>query len=342
MRRLLNFLYALFGITAIAAAGIAYYLYASFTGPGPLTEDKTLVIPKGSGVAEIGGILRSENVIGDVRIFRLGVRLLSDQKPLIAGEYVFPKGISPSGAMGIMIAGKSITHRLTIPEGLTVREVLELVSSEPLLDGPLPPERPAEGALLPETYQFLRGESRASLIARMRDAMTEAIAQEWAKRDPGISLKTPEEAVTLASVVEKETGRGDERARVAGVFYNRLKKGMPLQSDPTVIYALTEGKKPLGRALTRADWKLDSPYNTYVVAGLPPGPIANPGRDALAAVLKPAVTDYYYFVADGSGGHVFARTLEEHNRNVAEWQKRRQAAPPTPGDAVPDTGDKTP
>jgi UPF0755 protein len=325
MRRLLNFLYALFGITAIAAAGIAYYLYASFTGPGPLTEDKTLVIPKGSGVAEIGGILRSENVIGDVRIFRLGVRLLSDQKPLIAGEYVFPKGISPSGAMGIMIAGKSITHRLTIPEGLTVREVLELVSSEPLLDGPLPPERPAEGALLPETYQFLRGESRASLIARMRDAMTEAIAQEWAKRDPGISLKTPEEAVTLASVVEKETGRGDERARVAGVFYNRLKKGMPLQSDPTVIFAITLGKLKLKRRLTYDDLKIDSPYNTYLVKSLPPGPIANPGLAALRAVMRPMSHNDLYFVADGTGGHAFAATLEQHNRNVAAWRKIQKA-----------------
>jgi UPF0755 protein len=325
MRRLLNFLYALFGITAIAAAGIAYYLYASFTGPGPLTEDKTLVIPKGSGVAEIGGILRSENVIGDVRIFRLGVRLLSDQKPLIAGEYVFPKGISPSGAMGIMIAGKSITHRLTIPEGLTVREVLELVSSEPLLDGPLPPERPAEGALLPETYQFLRGESRASLIARMRDAMTEAIAQEWAKRDASISLKTPEEAVTLASVVEKETGRGDERARVAGVFYNRLKKGMPLQSDPTVIFAITLGKLKLKRGLTYDDLKIDSPYNTYLVKGLPPGPIANPGLAALRAVMQPMSHKDLYFVADGTGGHAFAATLEQHNKNVAAWRKVQKA-----------------
>src|SRR5262245_46270010 len=183
MRRLLNFVYTFFAIAVIVAAGVAFYLYASFTGPGPSTEDKTLVIPKGTGVAEIAGILKTENVIADTRIFRLGVRLLSDGKPLIAGEYVFPKGISASGAMGIMIAGKSITHRLTIPEGLTVREVLALVSSEPLLDGPLPPEQPAEGTLLPETYQFLRGESRAAIIERMRDAMTEALADEWKQRD---------------------------------------------------------------------------------------------------------------------------------------------------------------
>jgi UPF0755 protein len=325
MRRLLNIIYGLFGVATIAAVGIAYYLYASFTGPGPSTEDKTLVIPKGSGVAEIAGILRSENVIADVRIFQLGTRLFSEGKPLRAGEYVFPKGISASGAMGIMIAGKSITHRLTVPEGLTVREVLELVSSEPLLDGPLPPERPAEGTLLPETYQFLRGESRASIIQRMRDAMTKALTEEWEKRDRNILVKTPEEAVVLASVVEKETSKADERARIAGVFYNRLKKGMPLQSDPTVIFAVTLGQRKLNRGVTYDDLKVDSPYNTYLVKGLPPGPIANPGREALRAVMQPMSHKELYFVADGTGGHAFAATLDDHNKNVANWRKIQKA-----------------
>jgi UPF0755 protein len=238
---------------------------------------------------------------------------------------VFPKGISASGAMGIMIAGKSITHRLTIPEGLTVREVLELVSSEPLLDGPLPPERPAEGTLLPETYQFLRGESRAAIIERLRSAMAKALAEEWEKRDRGILVKTPEEAVALASVVEKETSKADERARIAGVFYNRLKKGMPLQSDPTVIFAITLGKLKLNRGLTYDDLKIDSPYNTYLVKGLPPGPIANPGRAALRAVLQPMSHKELYFVADGTGGHAFAATLQEHNKNVANWRKVQKA-----------------
>ncbi len=325
MRRLLNTLYTFLAIALIAAAGVAYYLFASFTGSGPLTEDKTLVIPKGSGVAQIGGILKTEGVIEDVDIFRLGVRLFSDHKPLIAGEYVFPKGVSPRGAMGIMIAGKSITHRLTIPEGLTVREVLELVSSEPLLDGPLPPERPAEGTLLPETYQYLRGESRASIIARMRTDMASALEKEWAKRDPKLPLKTLDEAVTLASIVEKETSRGDERARVAGVFYNRLKIGMPLQSDPTVIFAITLGKLKLSRGLTYDDLKIDSPYNTYLVKGLPPGPIANPGLAALQAVLRPMAHKELYFVADGTGGHAFAETIDQHNKNVANWRKVQKA-----------------
>jgi UPF0755 protein len=325
MRRLLSTLYTLIAVTVIAAAGVAYYLFASFTGPGPLTEDRTLVIPKGSGVAQIGGLLQSEGVIENVDIFRLGVRLFSEGKPLLAGEYVFPKGVSPSGAMGIMIAGKSIMHRLTIPEGLTVREVLELVSAEPLLDGPLPPERPAEGTLLPETYQYLRGESRAAIVDRMRADMASALAKEWARRDPKLPLTTPEEAVALASIVEKETSQGTERARVAGVFYNRLKKGMALQSDPTVIFAITLGKLKLNRGLTYDDLKIDSPYNTYLVKGLPPGPIANPGLAALQAVLRPMAHKELYFVADGSGGHAFAETLEQHNKNVAAWRKVQKA-----------------
>jgi peptidoglycan lytic transglycosylase G len=325
MRRLLSIVYGLLGLVAIAAAATAFYLYASFTGPGPSTEDKTLVIPKGTGVAEIAGILKTENVIADTRIFRLGVRLLSDGKPLIAGEYVFPKGVSASGAMDIMIAGKSITHRLTIPEGLTVREVLQLVSSEPLLDGPLPPVQPAEGTLLPETYQFLRGESRAAIVERMHEAMAKALAEEWGKRDKSILVKTPEEAVTLASVVEKETSKPEERARIAGVFYNRLKKGMPLQSDPTVIFAITLGKLKLNRGLTYDDLKIDSPYNTYIVKGLPPGPIANPGRASLHAVMQPMAHKELYFVADGTGGHAFAASLDEHNKNVANWRKVQKA-----------------
>lgn len=328
MRRLLNFALLFIGAVAIAAAAVAYYLFASFTGPGPTTEDKIVVIPKGIGVSEIAELLRSEGIIDNADIFKLGVRLFSKDKPLLAGEYVFPKATSPSAAMGIMIAGKSITHQLTIPEGLTVREVLDLVTAEKLLDGPLPDVKPAEGTLLPETYQYLRGESRAALVQRMSDAMRDAIAKEWPKRAADLPLKTPEEAVTLAAIVEKETSKADERARVAGVFYNRLKKGMPLQSDPTVIFALTLGKSKLNRGLTYDDLRTDSPYNTYVVKGLPPGPIANPGLAALKAVLRPMKHKELYFVADGTGGHAFAATLEEHNKNVANWRKvqKQQAA----------------
>lgn len=321
MRRLLNTTLAVLGALIIAAAAFAYYLFASFTGAGPLPEDKIVVIPKGTGVSGIAQLLRQEGVIDNADIFKLGVRLFSKDKPLLAGEYVFPKATSPSAAMGILIAGKSITHQLTVPEGLTVREVLDLVTAAPLLDGPLPEVKPAEGALLPETYQFLRGESRAAVVERMADAMREALAAEWPKRDPDLPLKTIEEAVVLASIVEKETSKADERARIAGVFYNRLKKGMPLQSDPTVIFAVTLGKSKLNRGLTYDDLKIDSPYNTYVVKGLPPGPIANPGLAALQAVLRPMKHKELYFVADGTGGHAFAKTLDEHNKNVAAWRK---------------------
>jgi len=316
MRRLLNLLYTLIAIGVIGAAGVAYYLYASFTGPGPLTEDKTLVIPKGTGVLEIAGILKTENVIADVRIFSLGVKLFSNHKPLIAGEYVFPKGVSPSSATGILIAGKSITHRLTIPEGLTVREVLELVSSEPLLDGPLPVDRPPEGSLLPETYTFLRGESRVSIVQRMRDAMTKTLADEWTKRDPAIALKTPEEAVTMASLVEKETSQDDERARVAAVFYNRMKKGMPLQSDPTVIYGLGAA---YDGSLHKVDLQTDTPYNSYTRPGLPPTPIALPGLAALQAALHPTPSKALYFVSRGDGTSVFSETLNAHNAAVNQY-----------------------
>jgi UPF0755 protein len=306
MRRLLNISLAILGALAIAAAAFAYYLFASFTGPGPLPEDKIVVIPKGTGVSGIAQLLQREGIIDNADIFKLGVRLFAKDKPLLAGEYVFPKTTSPSAAMGIMIAGKSITHQLTVPEGLTVREVLDLVTAEALLDGPLPETKPAEGTLLPETYQYLRGESRAVVVQRMIDAMQDAIAREWPKR---------------ASIVEKETSKADERARIAGVFYNRLKIGMPLQSDPTVIFAVTLGKAKLNRGLTYDDLKIDSPYNTYVVKGIPPGPIANPGLAAIQAVLRPMQHKELYFVADGTGGHAFARTLDEHNKNVAKWRK---------------------
>ncbi len=321
MRRLLNIVVAVLGTLAIAAAAFAYYLFASFTGAGPLAEDKIVVIPKGTGVSGIAQLLHDEGVIENPDIFKLGVRLFSKDKPLLAGEYVFPKATSQSAAMGIMIGGKSITHQLTIPEGLSVREVLDLVTAERLLDGPLPEAKPAEGTLLPETYQYLRGESRAALVERMSTAMQDALSREWPKRDPDLPLKSVEEAVTLASIVEKETSQADERARIAGVFYNRLKKGMPLQSDPTVIFAVTLGKSKLNRGLTYDDLKIDSPYNTYVVKGLPPGPIANPGLAAIQAVLRPLKHKELYFVADGTGGHAFARTLEEHNKNVAAWRK---------------------
>ena len=261
-------------------------------------------------------------------IFALGTRLFAGGRPLRAGEYRFPAGVSARAAMQRMLDGDSMQRRLVVAEGLTAVEVLALVAAAEGLEGEAPPA--AEGALLPETYFYSWGDERAPLVARMAAAMRETLAGLWAARAPGLPLDSAEAALTLASIVEKETALAAERPRVAAVFLNRLRRGMPLQSDPTVIYALTGGDGALDRPLLRADLAAPSPYNTYLNAGLPPGPIANPGRASIAAVLQPAETRELYFVADGQGGHAFAETLDEHNRNVAAWRKLRapDAAPP--------------
>ncbi len=304
----------------LAAAISAGYARVRLDALGPLSEARAVVIPKGVGGEGIARRLAEAGVIADPMLFRLAARLVGRQSPLKAGEYEFPAKISALDAMHLMQSGRTVARRLTVPEGLTVRQVLALLAATEGLDGPVA-RVPAEGTLLPETYHFSYGDSRQGTIERMGAAMREALAQSWAGRSAPPVIKTPEEALTLASIVEKETGVAAERPRVAAVFLNRLKAGMKLQSDPTVIYGVSRGEGALGRALTRADLDADSPFNTYTRAGLPPAPIANPGRAALAAVLNPAVSNEFYFVADGSGGHVFARTLDEHNRNVARWRK---------------------
>jgi UPF0755 protein len=226
-------------------------------------------------------------------------------------------------AVALLTSGKTIVHRLTLPEGVMSAEAAALIAAaEPLVGeiGTIPPE----GSLLPETYHFSRGDTRSDLIARMQAAQDEVLAELWPTRSDDLPFDTRREAVILASIVEKETGVAEERPLVASVFINRLRKEMRLQSDPTVVYGLTDGEGPLGRALTRADLEIATPYNTYLIDGLPPGPIANPGRASLAAVLSPAESEYLYFVADGSGGHAFAKTLTQHNRNVANWRKIRR------------------
>ena len=307
-------------LVLLVGGGAAAWFWNAFNAGGPLREETVLLIPKGSGVGAIAELLAKEGVIESPLVFKLGVKFFSDNQPLHAGEFRFPTAASPRGAMQVLIEGKSVLHRITLAEGWSVREIFEVLAASPLLEGPLPPP-PAEGTLLPETYYFVRGDARGAIVERMKANMAETLARLWPARDQGITLETPEEAVILASIVEKETGQKDERARVAAVFHNRLKKGMALQSDPTVIYAVTLGKAPLGRDLTYSDLKLESPYNTYVVSGLPPSPIANPGEAALKAVLNPMKTKELYFVADGTGGHAFAETLDGHNKNVAKWRK---------------------
>lgn len=320
MRRLGGIAVAVVVLLLLAAGAAWVYLQQQFEAPGPLTEETIVIVPRGAGLATIADDLAEAGVLSDPKVFALGVRLFADAKSLQAGEYAFAAGSSMRDVATLIASGHTVVHRLTVPEGLTSIEIIALLEETEALEGDISTV-PPEGALLPETYHFHRGDARADLLARMRQSMTEALAEIWAERAESLPLKTPEEAVILASIVEKETGVDGERALVAGVFVNRLRKGMPLQSDPTVVYGITEGKAPLGRSLTRQDLAQPTAYNTYQISGLPPGPIANPGRAALAAAVNPVPTEYLYFVAAGDGGHAFAKTLAEHNRNVAKWRK---------------------
>ena len=319
MRLALRLLYVLLALGVILG-GVLGWGYAQFVRPGPLEARTTVIVPRGAGVEGIANELARRGVIADPLVFRLGVRASGGDKGLRAGEYAFAPRISAFEVMGLLQSGKTVVRRLTVAEGLTAAQVIATLTATDGLVGEVAAV-PDEGNLLPETYHFSFGEGREALLARMSGAMGEVLADLWEERAPDLPLRTPREALILASVVEKETARAEERPRIAGVFINRLRKGMRLQSDPAVVYGLTMGKRPLGRPLNRADLKKPSPYNTYQIAGLPPSPICNPGRAAIAAVLDPAPTDELYFVADGSGGHVFARTLAEHNRNVARWRK---------------------
>jgi len=295
--------------------------------PGPLTEPTTIVIPRGSGLEAVAITLADAGVVDSPLLFVFGARLSGAGRELKAGEYAFAPGATIDDVLEQMRRGRTVVHRLTVPEGLTSAQILSLLDKEPVLTGTVP-QRPKDGSLLPETYNFSYGDSREQLVERMQRGMTQVLAEAWRNRDKDLPYKSPEEALVMASIVEKETGVAAERAKVAGVYVNRLETGMRLQSDPTVIYALTDGSGELGRALTRNDLRVESPYNTYAVAGLPPGPIANPGKASIVAALKPERHEYLYFVADGTGGHAFAKTLPDHNRNVARWRdvQRRQSA----------------
>ncbi|MFP6745366.1 MAG: endolytic transglycosylase MltG [Alphaproteobacteria bacterium] len=297
---------------------------AAFDRPGPLTHDAVVVLPPGIGLDGIARELARAGVIGQPWLFQLGVRFAGTARKLQAGEFVFPPGISARGAMEHLVSGRALAHRLTVPEGMTSHHVVALIDATVGLDGAIL-TAPAEGVLLPETYHFSLGDSRAGVVRRMTTAMTETLAALWASRRPGLPFNTAQEALIMASMVEREASNHQERRHVAGVFVNRLARGMRLQSDPTVIYAVAGAATRFDHVLSRAELKIDSPYNTYRYGGLPAGPIANPGRDALAAVFDPLATKDLYFVSNGHGGLTFAATLSEHNRNVAKWRKWRDS-----------------
>lgn len=321
-------------IGLLLAAAAVWFVY---WGPGPKAPggaETVVVLRDGAGVSEIAAQLEREGVIRSAALFKTAAQVTKSDRRLKAGEYVFPSRAPLTEVLRMMREGEVRRWFLTIPEGRSAVQAVDLLNASPVLVGTV--ETPPEGSILPETYELTRGETRAAVLKRMRAARDVALAELWAKRQPGLPLKTPEEAVILASIVEKETGLAAERPRVAAVFINRLNKGMRLESDPTLIYPVTQGR-PLGRGIKLSEKQRQTPYNTYLVAGLPPTPITNPGREALAAVLNPPKTDELFFVADGSGGHVFAATYEQHLKNVAQWRRIEAARAKAAGQPAPAT-----
>ena len=287
---------------------------------GPLTADKVLYIAPGTDVPDIISKLESEGVISNPLLMNTALLVEGARSKLRAGEYLFKQGASLQDVMDTLVSGKQILHPITIPEGLTSEQIVQRLRDSDILTGDIR-EVPKEGTLLPDTYKVARSDSRNNILKKMQDDQRKFVEQVWARRSPDLPVKTPYELVTLASIVERETGKADERPHVASVFINRLNKRMRLQSDPTIVYGLVQGRGTLGRGILRSEVDKWTPYNTYQIDGLPPGPIANPGRAALEAVANPSRTPDLYFVADGTGGHVFASSLDEHQRNVARWRQ---------------------
>ena len=308
-------------VMAVGFAAFVLYAWYYYTAPGPLTGPATVIVANKTGVRGIAAQLAETEVISQPNLFTGLAIGLGRARKFQAGEYLFTAGTSPQMIMQMMDEGKVVVHKITVPEGLKVREVVALLDNEPLLTGHVP-ESISEGSLMPQTYRFDRGESRAAVIKRMQEGMTTLVAQLWSKHQPGL-LSSAQQAVTLASIVEKETGVQNERGHVASVFLNRLKISMKLQSDPTVVYGMEKAMgAPLGRSLTTEDLHTFTPYNTYMIEGLPPGPIANPGQASLEAVMNPPDTRDLYFVATGKGGHSFAASLAEHNHNVETYRQQ--------------------
>jgi UPF0755 protein len=317
-------------VTSVIAGGALVFAYSQFTAKGPLVANTVYQVNQGMKRSEIGAELQDAGIVSSAGIFTaaafvryaLGTRLK-------AGEYEFPPQASTEQVLNIITSGRVKTYKLTVPEGWTTQMAVARVTENDVLTGEIT-AMPVEGAIMPETYLFPRGRTRQKIVDEMKAAQTKMLDELWSKRSVSDTVKTKEQAVTLASIVEKETAIPEERPLIASVFHNRLKQGMRLQSDPTIIYGLVGGKGKLDRGLTKDDVDSDTAYNTYKIDGLPPGPIANPGRASLEAVLNPPDTGYLYFVADGSGGHAFAKTLDEHNANVAKWRAIESSLPALP------------
>lgn len=307
-------------LCVLGAGAVMGYAYRQQNAPGPLAEAKTVLIAPGTGFKAVAAQLAHEGVIANRELFMLPAVLAKQHRAVKAGEYAFTPHMSGAEVLAKLVKGDVVVHSLTVPEGLTVRQALQIIAADDALTGEVPQEV-AEGTLLPETYRFIRGDSRASIVQTMRGAMTAALDKAWEDRADGLPVATKEEALVLASIVERETGVPEERGMVAGVYVNRLKLGMMLQADPTVAYGVMQAEGlEKERPITRSDLQADTAYNTYTRTGLPPTPIACPGKASILAVLHPADTDALYFVATGNGGHRFATTIEEHNRNVSQYR----------------------
>ncbi len=326
--KLLNGLLTALAVLVLALGGTIYYLQAAVDAQGPLREAKLLVVPRNDGTQQIAERLEKEGIVGDKRMFLAGLYTLRGASlmpggrtiNIKAGEYEIKPGASIRSIVEIMSEGRSVLMRVTVPEGLTSYQIVERLKADPSLTGDLR-DVPAEGSLLPETYSLPRGSSRATLIEMMQAAQKKLVDQLWAERQDGLPLKSAAEALVLASIVEKETGRNDERERVAAVFVNRLRKNMKIQSDPTILYGLALGKVQWGKPILKSEILSKTQHNTYVIPALPPTPISNPGRAAIEATLKPAAVNDLFFVADGKGGHVFAETNREHEANVVKYRQ---------------------
>lgn len=335
-----NLLFTMLLVLIVVGGGVFWIGRIRYEAPGPLAQDENVVIPEATGLMEIADLLVSNGIINDKWVFvgaALGTKASGKLK---AGEYAFKQGASARDVLGTIVSGKVVEYSVTVPEGLTSDQIVQRLAEVDVLTGTVR-QVPREGTLLPDTYKVTRGTTRDEVLRRMAREQQRLLKEVWASRSSSLPLKSPDELVTLASIVEKETAQPDERARVAAVFINRLVKKMKLQSDPTIIYGIVRGKGRLDRPITRADITTPTPFNTYAIEGLPPGPIGNPGRASLVATANPAQTRDLYFVADGSGGHAFADTLDAHNKNVARWRQIEKDQKADPSESPAGAGGNT-